>query len=143
MIQRKQSIWLFLAAMLNGALFIFPVFRYQPAMKFEPVLEFARSYLPLFIVAAVITLLPLITIFLFGNRKRQKGMTLLNILLNLGFMALALMRVSQVKQANGADTAIIYDIGMLLPVAAIVFLFMAWRGIRHDEKLIKSLDRLR
>jgi len=32
---------------------------------------------------------------------------------------------------------------MFLPVAALAFQFLANRGIKADEKLVKSMDRLR
>jgi hypothetical protein len=34
-------------------------------------------------------------------------------------------------------------IGAILPILMVILLFLAYRGIRKDEKLIKSLDRLR
>jgi len=144
MIQRKQSIWLFLAAMLNGALFIFPLFTYKTLGSFDPVVESARSFLPLFILAALITLLPLITIFLFRNRGRQKAMTLTSIMASAVFLVVLMLHIGNVKEKLGGSVAVNYALpGVLLPILAIIFLIMAYRGIRHDEKLIKSLDRLR
>ena len=32
---------------------------------------------------------------------------------------------------------------MAMPAAAIVLLFLAHKGIQHDEKLVRSLDRIR
>jgi len=37
----------------------------------------------------------------------------------------------------------VYWIGFYLPVAAIAFQFLAMRGIKKDEALVKSVDRLR
>lgn len=144
MIQRKQSIWLFLAAMLTGALFIFPLFSYTPAMSFEEVREGVRNFMPLFLVAAVSTLLPLFTIFMFGNRKRQKGLTIMSVVANAIILLLLMMHIGNVKEKLGEGAKVNYALpGMLLPIAAIIFLILAYRGIRHDDKLIKSLDRLR
>jgi hypothetical protein len=36
-----------------------------------------------------------------------------------------------------------YGVGLYLLVSAIPFIFLANRGVKNDEKLIKSLDRLR
>jgi len=36
-----------------------------------------------------------------------------------------------------------YGIGYFGPIAALPFVFLANRGIKKDENLIKSLDRLR
>jgi hypothetical protein len=148
MIQRIQSVWLFLAAMLNGLLFLFPLYRYNHPMggmipspwQYESV----KTYVPLFILAAVITVLPLVSIFMFGDRKRQKGMVWISIISISGFISLMLMRVSNLKNATPPAANFEYVLpGVLVTLGALVFLVLALRGIRHDEKLIKSLDRLR
>lgn len=36
-----------------------------------------------------------------------------------------------------------YGLGVILPSLAVLFIILALRGIRHDEKMIKSADRLR
>jgi hypothetical protein len=146
MIQRIQSIWLFLAAMLNGLLFLFPLYRYNyPNMLYSPwQYESVRNYIPLFIMAAVATVLPLVTIFFFGDRKRQKGMVWLSLLSIFAFIAVMLMRVSNLKNGKATITNFEYVLpGVLVTIGGIVFLILALRGINKDEKLIKSLDRLR
>jgi hypothetical protein len=40
--------------------------------------------------------------------------------------------------ANGS-----YQLGSVIPVVVAVFLILALRGISKDEKLVKSMDRLR
>ena len=146
MIQRIQSLWLFLAAMLNGLLFICPLYRYNlPNQVYSPwMVESARTYIPLFILAAVITILPMVTIFFFGDRKRQRGMVWICMISIASFVSVMLMRVSNLKNANPPVSNFQYLIpGVLVTVGALVFLLLALRGIRHDEKLVKSMDRLR
>jgi uncharacterized membrane protein len=53
------------------------------------------------------------------------------------------MRVSNANNSSSAPTSGSYWIGSILPVLAIIFLIMAIRAIRNDEKLVKSMDRLR
>ena len=143
MIQRIQSVWLFIASMLSGLLFIFPLFHYRaftptlmPVERFEGV----RNYLPLLLMAAAITLLPLISIFFFGDRKRQRGFVWLCIVLCVAFIAFMVMRYANISNMSGLSWSIP---GPVFPEASIIFLIMALRGIRHDEKLVKSMDRLR
>ena len=144
MIQRIQSVWLFLAAMINGMLLLPSMVLYHYKIA---ILEFSLAgdnYFPLVVVAAVMTLLPLITIFLFKDRKRQRGLCWLSIIACIGFLALLLMKVANIRNAIPPPTQDSYGIpGVLLPVAAVVFLFMALSGIRKDQKLVKSMDRLR
>src|SRR6478609_529306 len=99
MIQRIQSLWLFLAAMMNGLLFIMPLYRYNFAnLVYAPwQYESVRNYMPLFIMAAVATVLPLVSIFFFKDRPRQRGMVWLSIISIFTFIALMLMRVSNLR----------------------------------------------
>jgi hypothetical protein len=146
MIQRIQSLWLFLAAMFNGLLFLFPLYRYNESnLLYSPWKnETVRNYMPLFIIAAVATLLPLVAIFFFGDRKRQKGMTWMGIISIFAFISVMLMRVSNLKNGTPPVANFEYMLpGVLVTVVAMVFEFLALKGIRKDEKLIKSLDRLR
>lgn len=36
-----------------------------------------------------------------------------------------------------------YGLGVILPSLSVLFIILALRGIRNDEKMIKSADRLR
>jgi drug/metabolite transporter (DMT)-like permease len=143
-IQRIQSVWLFIAAMLNGLLFILPLYSYTAAGFTDPRYEGVRQYIPLFIVAAIATLLPLLAIFFFMERKRQRGLVWLSMLASAGVFLLMLLRISSLKSAEPPASEFSYALpGILVTIAAIIFEILALRGIRKDEKLIKSLDRLR
>lgn len=146
MVQRIQSLWLFLAAMLNGLLFIFPLYRYNfPNLAYSPwQYESVRTFIPLFLIAAVATILPLIAIFFYGDRKRQRGMVWICLLAIFAFIAVMLMRVSNLKNGSPPVTHFEYVLpGVLVTIGGMIFLILALRGIRNDERLIKSLDRLR
>ena len=143
MIQRMQSVWLFLAALLNGALFISPLYKYQSAEASDNLLS-ANNFYPLMIIAAVITFMPLMTIFLFKNRKKQIRMIVVSILATISFIAVMMMRISSIKKGLPEPINDQYLIpGSLLPVVAILFMIVAIRGVNKDEKLVKSMDRLR
>jgi hypothetical protein len=36
-----------------------------------------------------------------------------------------------------------WKIGAIMPILMVILFFLAYQGIRNDEKLIKSVDRLR
>ena len=142
MIQRIQSLWLFIAAMLNGALFISKIYAVDAAGAVVPYGVRDSGNFVLFLLAAVVTLLPLVTIFLFMDRKKQKGMVWMSIIGCISFVSVAIMKAQNMAN-EAAAIKVQYDFGMFLPIAAIVFIFLALSGIRKDDKLIKSLDRLR
>ncbi|RYD53449.1 MAG: DUF4293 family protein [Sphingobacteriales bacterium] len=148
MIQRIQSLWLFLASMISGLLFMPSTVLYKWAVPALPIVQTetltATKFYPLLIIAAFMTILPLVTIFFFKDRPRQRGLATLSILASLAFAIVMFMKITAIRSSGISKVGEQYGIlGALVPVISIVFLILAVRGIRKDEKIIKSLDRLR
>ncbi|MCD6063376.1 MAG: hypothetical protein K0R82_1287 [Flavipsychrobacter sp.] len=144
MIQRIQTLWLFLAALVNAGLFLLDLYQYNTAGAAEPVHFEAMSSPLLMILAAAITALPLIAIFLFKNRSTQKTMVWFSMVLTIGFVAATLMLIGNLTDTgHSASTNGTYRAGFILPVLSFIFHIAALRGIRKDQKLVKSVDRLR
>jgi hypothetical protein len=82
----------------------------------------------------------LINIFNFSNRKRQFWIT-------IGLFMLSLLNILLYCWKSGhppfEPEAGNYSLGALLTLAIPVFLIMAARGIRKDQNLVKSANRLR
>ena len=137
MIQRIQSIYLLIAAVISGGLqFVFHLWE-----NVKGVIIFAKDnmvYFGLFLASAV---LALITIFLFKNRKLQFVLGRLNIILN--FILLGLFVYQSLSLSGETSDVSEKGIGMLLPIISIVFLVLANKAIKKDEDLVKSVDRLR
>jgi len=74
MIQRKQTIWLFLAALCAAGLLYFDVYRANIMSGTTVVADHLKvaSHYPSLMIAVVLIILPLAAIFMFKNRKRQK-----------------------------------------------------------------------
>lgn len=145
MIQRKQSIWLLLAALLGAGVFFFDLYRAEVKtgeLTDHKLLRVADHY-PSLLIALVMIALPFITIFMFGDRKRQLRMSYVSILSAVSFLSMMLFRVSALAKETPPVTGGNYWIGAVLPVLSIVFLLLAISGIRRDEKLVRSVDRLR
>lgn len=143
MIQRIQSIWLFVAAFISGALFIFPLYHYSTGTGPQQLMGARNDYM-LLILATLMTLFPLIALFLFRNRKRQKGFCWFSILSAVAFIAVMLMKIQNLKNAVPPPVSDNFALpGPVIPVLAIICIIMALRGIRKDEALIRSVDRLR
>jgi len=155
MLQRVQTIWLFLASAAIFSLFLFPYLQIYnvdgsfKALKITGVQESlggqivqSESFLALTIATVVIGLIPFFTIFLFNNRTLQIKLSYLAIVSILGF---SFWLVQTAKNALGAVTlqSENYGLGVILPSLSVFFIVLALRGIRKDEKLIKSADRLR
>ena len=150
MIQRKQSIWLLLAAILTFLCFFLPFGINQQSYAGSEVITeinlYAKSDIVLTIIASVASLLSLLIIFLYKNRSMQMKLTLLAILLNLGLVIYEFIIASQVDKGNKFIIGILGSqlyIGILLPVLSVIFLGMAYNGINSDDKLVKSTERPR
>jgi len=136
MIQRIQSIYLLITALIAGAVsFFVEVYKNFEIHDLFPKDELV--VMGLFIVSAVLSLC---TIFLFKNRKLQFVLNRLNIILNLILLGLF---VYWSLNAPGEAEASKKGVGMILPFISIVFLVLANRAIKKDEDLVKSVDRLR
>ena len=96
--------------------------------------DLSDQYLALGLSLSMIGLI-LLNIFNFNKRKLQLKINLTALLLGLGLEALVLYTIFS-TQADLAFAAV-------LPAVAILFLFLANKGIQKDEKLIKDSDRLR
>ena len=128
MIQRIQSIWLLLAAVFAALTFVLPF-----SIGFVEVN--AKTNIWLTILAAFTGAMAFIDIFLYSNRKQQLRFCIIGILLSIIFIGLCFMEMSK---DNGT-----LALSCLIYFAPLAFYIMAVRGIRKDEKLIKSMDRLR
>ena len=141
MIQRIQSLWLFLAAASFFFVFKFPIASGKTNQNTISEL-FAASSLLLFIVAILLGIIALVTIFLFKNRSTQKNLIWLGILLDIVFIVMMYFQMETLK-SNPLLVNQTFKIGAIFPIIYIILMVMAYSGIRKDEKLIKSVDRLR
>ena len=155
MLQRVQTIWLFFATAAIFSLFLFPYLQvFNPdgsarALKVTGVYESVggqvvqtEAFLGLTIATVILALIPFIAIFLFKDRKRQMMMCYLSIACILGFSFWLVQTAKQVLGTIRLQTEN-YGLGVILPSLAVLFIILALRGIRKDEQLIKSADRLR
>ncbi|MFT7083531.1 MAG: hypothetical protein ACJAT0_002018 [Nonlabens sp.] len=136
MIQRIQTIYLFLAAIVSGGL----IWLVEHAINGEGN-EFVgmdeNLYLSIFMGSASLSV---IAIFLFGNRQLQTVVNRLNLLLNLFILS---VYVYQSLMMSGETAVSEKGIGMFIPILSIVLIVLANKAIRKDEQLVKSADRLR
>lgn len=136
MLQRIQSIYLFIAALVSG---IAPLFLglYADAQGNAVFAKDDMLLLGMFLASAVLCV---ITIFLFKKRQNQFVLGRLTILLNFALLGVLVYR-SQIL--SGGAAALEKGIGMAIPLVSIVFIALANKAIKRDEDLVKSVDRLR
>lgn len=153
MIQRIQTVYLFLASLAIYALFIFPVVNILNSTGAKKIMvtgvyqtideQVAQTepFTLLTIATALLGIIPIVLIFLFKNRKKQVTFVYLTVLAVLGY---SFWLAQTVKTASDTNLEIgNYNIGAGLTSLAVLFLVLAGKGIMRDDKLVKSADRLR
>ena len=129
MLQRIQSVWLLIAVLA-------PVFLFITGQDVD-----AFGNAPLLMIAcAALVILGALSIFSFKNRKRQILLNNISIIINallIGLLAYWLLNLS------GGISIPEKGIEPVFPFLSIVCLLLANMFIRKDERLVKSVDRLR
>jgi hypothetical protein len=138
MIQRQQSLWLLLAAIASFLSFKFPFYTgnilENNVSRFEE-LEGGSNFF-LLIVTGISILISVIAIFMYKDRKTQLKLAIGGIILSIIMLILYFVEIKKFEKGNFALTAIFV-------LAILIGYIMAARGIWKDEKLVKSLDKLR
>ena len=147
MIQRIQTVYLFIAALLVGFLYLFPfaeistdgvvyLFNFQGIVQ-NGILKENGVAISVFI--GIIMVLEVFAIISFKNRKRQIRITVFSILLKLVLLGMFyFFTYYSFKEAQ-----ISFKISVLFPVIAIILEYLAILAIKKDEALIRSIDRIR
>lgn len=141
MIQRIQSLWLLLAGVAGLLTYKLPI--WTGTLQDGSIKNFVGTENLLYFAANIATcLLGFVTIFLFKNRKTQKNLAWVGFLLSLVLIGLEVWIVNDYKTSNNFMQSS-WKFGAIMPILMVIFFSLAIGGIRNDEKLIKSLDRLR
>jgi hypothetical protein len=149
MIQRKQTLFLAASVILFLSTFAFPfgtigmheLHNYKVISSDGSSVPGISTYyfsIPL----AVASIISAYAIFLFSNRKRQMAVVRISFIFYAASFALLSMYIMSAVAVIGGDI-FHFGISFFLPFIAFFCNMIALRGIRKDEQLVKSLDRLR
>lgn len=158
MIQRIQSLWLALAAVVAGVLFFLPIGvftnnsvenTHDITLYLYNVLDitsnssFPRFYtLPLLILNSVMLVLPVYTMLRYKKREHQLFMVRLSVFVEIAFIALLYAYYwSKLESVAGVHGDV--RIGIFLPIVECILLLLAMNGIKKDIELVRSVDRIR
>lgn len=135
MIQRQQSLWLLLSAICSFLSFQFPFYTGNLADGTYSELEGGSTFF-LLITTGASLLLAVGTIFLYKDRKAQVKCAIGGIVLSVLILVIYIIEMQKFTKGSIA-------LWCILVFAIIAGYIMAARGIWKDEKLVKSLDKLR
>ena len=126
MIQRIQTVYLFFVFCLIATLVFIP---FYSSSSF--IMGFNTGWF------AVVALSAIITIFLYKKRKIQVRICYaMLVLLVLAYIIYLIVNLESLSLTEMSYT-------FIFPFISIIFTYLAIRGIKKDEKLVRSLDRLR
>ncbi len=153
MIQRIQTLYLFVAFVLMLMLFFFPLAEILSGEGQLYTFRFDGLYyaghesvyiqtIPPIILLSVIVAITFISIFLYRRRITQMRINFFNMLLMLGYAGLVYFYIQEFS--NTLDSELVrYKLFDAFPFLAAIFTYMAIRAIGKDEALIRSIDRIR
>ena len=129
MLQRIQTIWILLSVLAAAFLYItgqdVEVFGNAPVISISSI---------------VLVLIGAFSLFSFKNRKRQILLNYISIIINALLIGIL---VYWVQNLSGGIDFPEKGIEPVFPLIAIICLFIANIFIKKDERLVKSVDRLR
>ncbi len=158
MIQRIQSLFLVLAMVALILLSVFPMAMFYSQTGVYELNVFGLEsltpgneipfvwwfFIPLPALAGIVLILDLIALLSFKKRTRQITLTHAAIFLNIVFVVGLMFYYIPAIEENTTTTVNYRDsLGIYLPLISLVFTLLAQRYIKKDEKLVRSVDRLR
>ncbi len=160
MLQRIQTVFMFLAVVAGVLTFMFPFASFQSGsidffiylMNLENIGSLSENVsetkffgewmiIPLSVLQILFLILIFINIMQFKKRSLQIRLNRLAIAINLFVIAGFIWSIVNLTQMFG--DLISYGIATVFPVIGIVFIFLANHNIKKDEKLIRAANRLR
>lgn len=135
MIQRIQTLWLFLA-IVAGVLTMKLSFYSGLQADNQFYMITATSNMIILITTIAAIMLAGLIIFLYKNRKQQLAISTIGVLLSIGNIILYFLQLKNFIKGT-------FDLWCVFVFAIPVFYILAIIGIYKDERLIKRLDKLR
>ena len=145
-IQRIQTLYLLVALVMMAAFAFLTSFSFDVAGNEYVVGTLATGVdgktsinLLMLCLNGLVVVLTAIAIFSYKNLKLQKRLCSISIILLIALLiSIGVMILGATDEQN-----LSIDISNVLPVVSLVLLFLAYRGISRDQRILSDSDRLR
>ncbi len=155
MIQRIQTLYLLITAFLSLLFYKGGFMKFTDnsgsviSITFKGLLrekamsnpELVQNLLPVTVLIVILTFTALITILFFKRRDIQLWFSGFLIVFASGFVIVCCYYAYYVITKYHA--VVLPVVKMIVPLFVLIFTVLAYRGIKNDDKLVKSYDRLR
>jgi hypothetical protein len=153
MLQRIQTVYLLLVAILTVAMTMLPLAVLQQGdelyrfdvfgvTKLSPEAELVYPVWALFVLTALIAGLAAVTIFLYKKRILQIRLCVFNAILMIGFYGFFAFMIYMMKQ-EAEELSVSIKLSLSFPLINLILDYLAIRNIGADEVLVRSTERLR
>lgn len=152
MIQRIQTVFLLGAAISMILMLFLPLAEiltddgiFYSAMSSGLRLENGDNVFPAwpaFILILLTAILLFLNIFFYRNRKLQIRICVYSIILDFGLIGILYYFWVVILRQMDIDSYWL-KVPLVFPLVAIIFTYLAFRGIRKDEIFIRSIDKIR
>jgi peptidoglycan/LPS O-acetylase OafA/YrhL len=153
MLQRIQSVYLFLVFVMIGLMIFFPLAEFESdhiqfylnIFEFENAdgVEGLPNPMIIGILTAILGIITIGTIFQFSNRKLQMKLNAVSLLINFGLLISIFLIVDKTAALGQVSDTPEYTYGSFFPMVSVLLIILANRSIRKDEALVKQSERLR
>lgn len=155
MIQRIQSLYLLVSVIISAVIFFLPLGYLGDQNTLEYTVcgffyiesgELLSFNIILSSILSLTLLLQLISIFLFRKRSLQAMLVQITLITLLIFVVIALLHQDMfpvIHESITTDKGISFNWNVALIFIPWIFSYMALKGIKKDEALIRSVNRMR
>lgn len=155
MIQRIQSIYLLLTTLLSVLFLKVDIIRFIDVSNNFLIINFGgitrtikgegteqiEKLIPLSGLLLLIPIISFVTIFLYKNRKLQiRFAGALIVIIAIMIFTGAYYAFDVIRNFN---SHMVPGLNLVFPVLIMIFTYLAYRGIKKDDDLVRSYDRLR
>jgi hypothetical protein len=154
MIQRIQSIYLFLVAIGAFILLMAPLTHYSLVSDITVYVNMLKGShnpvefiglvktWPMLVFNGIMAVLALVSIFMYKNRMIQLKIAMFGFLSNIILVGMMFFMLDGFQKTLNA-VAVHYDYGIFIPVVTLIMFVLATKAIRKDEAKVRAADRLR
>jgi hypothetical protein len=156
MLQRIQTLYLIVVIISSAALFFLPLISFVSDLFYlklylyefrnltpDSEIQFSlTTVLPMLVINAAVIVLAVFTISKFKNRILQVRLVRFTLLLSI-LMIVGIFVLYPNIVMNNTEAISEFEVGAYIPIINLLFLFLANRSILKDEKLVRSMDRIR
>jgi hypothetical protein len=154
MLQRIQSLFIVISLLLWVLIYFSPLASVYDSteiyqlkisglgMLTESGTELISRLLPLMIFFISVSIIQISALFLYRRRRLQMRFCIYSAISQAGFLMLVFYYVYQTSSGE-SDISVAWNFPVILPVCSAILNLISYRFILKDERLVRSIDRIR